>query len=501
MSWLLAAWPSTLPGGFSVPVRTASEAVWAGSGAIIAAALIVSVDSIVTQALVYRRRADPGRNWEAATAAVAGLMSGDAVGSAHFSEMLRKPGSRQIAIDALTNEARSNPEVMKCLRGRVEDVDFIGRWVSDALADKDPGRRAYACEVVAMVRMRAGRGSMLAATSDDDPTVRVAACRSLAVIDPDATVGVLLGLLDNEGPWAASLLGDVVQRLPHDAVQTLIRRVNEWGASPALVRLLANVPAGRANDVLLGTLDDADPEVRARSAEAIDASSPASRDALTALLTDSDEGTRLGAVRSLSRSSDGSSLLALFVAMSDSSRVVRMAAAEGLARLPDGVALLRRARRAATDPLAVEAAELVLWRFDQLGAATADDLVGAHTKDPADLLLEAALAEADAAVGTKPKVAKAQPGTVQRTKRPKAESGTAHRWLLAEMTARGGTGDASGIRAQARAAGISSSALDRARREIADIHGFGTAAVWTVRTPIAVESPVGAQSIRQPPAS
>ncbi len=488
MNWLLGAWSGTLPGGFSLPVQTSSEAVWAASGAIFAAALIVSVDSIITQAMTHRRRADPGRNWEAATAAVTGLLRGDPVSAANFTALLRKPGSRQIAIDALTNEARSNPEVMKCLRGRNEDVDYIGRWVSDALADKDPGRRAYACEVVAMVRMRAGRGSMLAATTDDDPTVRVAACRSLAVIDPDATVGVLLGLLDTEGPWAASLLGDVVQRLPQDAVLTLIRRANEWGASPALVRLLANVPAGRANDVLLGTLNDVDPGVRARSAEAIDATSPASRDALTALLTDADEGTRLGAVRSLSRSVDGSSLLALFAAMSDESRVVRMAAAQGLAKLPDGISLLHRAREAATDPLAVEAAELALWRVDQLASpadaeAEADADAGAPVT-ASDLLLEAAQADADAAVRSEAGTKRVRPDRKKlddQQRRPKAETGTAYRWLLAELLARGGSVDASGTRAKARAAGISSSSLDRARRELADISGFGAGSMWTLR--------------------
>ncbi len=488
MSWSLAVWSG--PGlrswfeSLSLPVRSTSEIVWAVSGAIFAAAFIVSLDSIVTQALIYRRRADPGRNWEAATAAVSGLLIGDSIASEKFSAMLRRPSSRQIAIDALTNEARSNPEVMKCLRGRAEDVDSISRWVSDALADKDPGRRAYACEVVAMVRMRAGRGSMLAATSDDDPTVRVAACRSLAVIDPDATIGVLLGLLDNEGPWAASLLGDVVQRLPQDAVQSLVRRAHEWGASPALVRLLANVPAGRANDVLLGTLDDEDPGVRARSAEAIDATSPQSRDALTALLTDPDEGTRLGAVRSLSRSADGSNLLALFAAMSDSSRVVRIAAAEGLSRMPEGVALLRRTCETSTDPLTVETAELALWRVDS--ARTASSPAGStqttairtgsakRAASASRQLVSAALADADATV-------ERDPSPLHRARRPKAEAGAATRWLLAEMQAAGGQVEATGIRAAARTAGISSSAVDRARREIADIRGVGARSVWTLR--------------------
>lgn len=454
----------------AVPLRSGSETIWASAGAILAGAVMICGDSVVSQVLAHRRRSDPAKNWEASTAAVMGLIANDATGSAAFTALLRRPTTRQIAIDALTNEARSNPEVMRCLRGRAEDIELIGRWVSDALASKDPGRRAYACEVVAMVRMRAGRGSMLAAVSDEDSTVRVAACRSLAVIDPEATVGVLLGLLDSEGPWAASLLGDLVQRLPEDAVLSLIRRATEWGASPALVRLLATVPTGLANAVLLDSLDDVDPDVRARSAEAIHASSPETRNALFGLLTDQDEATRLGAVRSFSRSTDGSGLLALFAALSDASRVVRLAAADGLSQSAEGIRLLQRARLSSTEPAVLEAAELALWRVDEHLVSVAPSPAPVPGPQAASaLLVQAALGEADAAVL----------GPLQR--RPKAEAGTSVRWLLQEFERRGPTVEASVIRSAARTDGISSSSLDRARRELADIEGFGAQAMWTLR--------------------
>ncbi len=356
-----------LPKLSEFPLHNVTEAIWAGSGALLAGAVIVSLDSIASQALAHRRRLDPGRSWEAATNAVRGVVRGDPAAGEVFTEMLRGARTRDIVIEALTNEARLDPDVARCLRGRAEDMESISRLVTSALADKDPGRRAYACEVVAMLRLRSGRGAVLAATTDEDTTVRVAACRSLAVIDPDASVGVLLGILDTEGPWAASLLGDVVQRLPIDGVLALLRRVEDWGASPALVRLLANIPSGGANQVLIDSLDDDNPDVRARSAEAIDPTSLESRDALVALLTDPDETTRLGAVRSLARVNHGGTALPLYAALNDSSRVVRMAAADGISRLPGGVALLRRARASTSEPLASEAADLALWYLDSDG--------------------------------------------------------------------------------------------------------------------------------------
>ncbi len=375
MSPLLISLPSLpglagLPKLSEFPLHNMTEAIWAGSGALFAGAVIVSIDSIISQALSHRRRLDPGRSWEAATTAVRGLVRGEPEAAERFTEMLRGTRTRDIVIEALTNEARLDPDVARCLRGRADDMESISRLVTSAIADKDPGRRAYACEVVAMLRLRSGRGAVLAATTDEDTTVRVAACRSLAVIDPDASVGVLLGILDTEGPWAASLLGDVVQRLPVDGVLAIVRRVEDWGASPALIRLLANIPAGGANQALIDSLDDDNPDVRARSAEAIDPTSYQSRDALVALLTDPDEMTRLGAVRSLARVNHGGTALPLYAALNDMSRVVRMAAADGIARLPGGVPLLRRAR-AGTEPLAAEAADLALWYIESEDGPTA----------------------------------------------------------------------------------------------------------------------------------
>jgi hypothetical protein len=375
----------------AVPVGNVGELVWAGSGAILAAALVVSVDSILSQVAAHRRRLDPGRSWEAATIAVRGLVKGDPDAAERFTEMLRGHRTREFVIDALTNEARHDPDVARCLRGRADDMDSISRLVTTALADSDAGRRAYACEVVAMLRLRSGRGAVLAATTDEDATVRIAACRSLGVIDPDAAVGVLLGVMDTEGPWAAALLGDVVKRLSSDGQQALLRRAEDWGASPALVRLLADIPSGGANEVLLDALDDVDPSVRSRSAEAIDPSSVASRDALVSLLTDSDESTRLSAVRALARGGHIGAALPLYSALNDVSRVVRMAAAEGIVRVPGGLGLLRRARLSEGEPLAAEAADLALWLAESDSLVHVEPVVAAQVapqSEPVPLMVD-----------------------------------------------------------------------------------------------------------------
>jgi hypothetical protein len=231
------------------------------------------------------------------------------------------------------------------------------------LEAKDAGRRANACEVVGTLRLRACHGMVLAATGDEDANVRVAATRALCVLDPDTAVGVLLGLIEREGSWAADLLADLLQRVPEKAMAAVMQRAREWGATPALVKLLASCPSEVANTVLLSSLETDNPELRARVAEAIQASSPQAIAALATLLTDPHEGTRLSAVRSLGRVSNPKALLTLSSALSDGSRLVRFAAAEGIAGTPGGADLLHRIV-VGSDSHAAEAAELALWRLN-----------------------------------------------------------------------------------------------------------------------------------------
>lgn len=358
-----------------------TEIIWAFSGTVVGLILCVALASIIRQVSHNSTGSSQADRWEDATSAVMGFVSGEAASIDKFSKLLKREDTRTIVIEAFSNVARANPESAQALRHRKQDVAVLREWVADSLENKESGVRANACEVVGTLRLRACLGMVLAATGDDDANVRVAATRALCVIDAETAVGVLLGLIEKDGSWAADLLADLLQRIPKRATTAVMLRAREWGATPALVRLLAGCPSDVANTVLLGALETENPELRARVAEAIQASSPEAIAALATLLTDPHEGTRLSAVRSLGRVRNPKALITLSSALSDGSRLVRFAASEGIAATPGGPELLVRIV-AGTDRNAGEAAELALWRIKAegtLGGATAQDLVGSPT--------------------------------------------------------------------------------------------------------------------------
>ena len=351
-------------------LRDTTEIIWGFTGVVLGLIVCVGISAIVRQIRHNSTGSSQADRWENATDSVVGFVDGDETRMARFSKLLKTPETRPIVIEALSNIARTHATCSVRLRDRDDDVAILRQWVSDSLEDKDAGRRAHACEVVATLRLRACRGMILAATGDEDVNVKVSATRAMAVIDPESAVGVLLGLIEEEGTWAAELLADLLQRIPTSATEAVLLRAREWGATPALVKLLASSPSALANDVLLGALETDDPELRARTAEAIHASSPTAVAALCGLLTDPHEGTRLSAVRSLSRATNPEALLTLSSALSDSSRLVRFAAASGIAGTAGGAEVLSRVV-AGTDRNAAEAAELALWRL-QSGAPVFD---------------------------------------------------------------------------------------------------------------------------------
>jgi HEAT repeats len=362
-------------------LRDTTEVIWAFTGTVLGLIVSVALSSIVRQIRHNSTGSSQADRWENATDSVMGFVDGDETRMARFSKLLKADETRPIVIEALSNIARTNATCSVRLRDRDADVAILRQWVSDSLEDKDAGRRAHACEVVGTLRLRACRGMVLAATGDEDVNVKVSATRAMAVIDPESAVGVLLGLIEEEGTWAADLLADLLQRIPASATEAVLLRAREWGATPALVRLLASSPSALANDVLLGALETDDPELRARTAEAVHASSPEAVAALSTLLTDPHEGTRLSAVRSLSRAANPDALLTLSSALSDSSRLVRFAAASGIAGTPGGADVLSRVLTGA-DRNAAEAAELALWRLN----------AGALSVVPSDSELESILA-------------------------------------------------------------------------------------------------------------
>jgi HEAT repeat protein len=344
-----------------------TEIIWTFSGTVVGLILCVAVSAIFRQVRHNSTGSTQADRWEDASNAVKGFVLGDATGSEKFSKLLARNDTRAIVIEAFSNVARANPESAKALRHRKEDAAILRKWVSDSLEDKDSGRRAHACEVVATLRLRACLGMVLAATGDEDANVRVTATRALCVLDPETAVGVLLGLIETEGSWAADLLSDLLQRVPVQALAAVMQRAREWGATPALVKLLAGCPSEVANSILLSALETDSPELRARVAEAIHASSPEAIAALATLLTDPHEGTRLSAVRSLGRVRNPKALITLSSALSDISRLVRFAAAEGIGGTAGGPSLLQRIVEG-SDLNAAEAAELALWRLQSEAA-------------------------------------------------------------------------------------------------------------------------------------
>ena len=367
-----------------------TEIIWTFSGTVVGLILCVAASAIFRQVRHNSTGSTQADRWEDASDAVKGFVLGIATSSEKFSKLLAREDTRAIVIEAFSNVARANPESAKALRHRKEDAAILRKWVSDSLENKDSGRRAHACEVVATLRLRACLGMVLAATGDDDANVRVTATRALCVLDPETAVGVLLGLIETEGSWAADLLADLLQRVPVQALAAVTQRALEWGATPALVKLLASCPGEVANSILLSALETDNPELRARVAEAIHASSPGAIAALATLLTDPHEGTRLSAVRSLGRVRNPKALITLSSALSDISRLVRFAAAEGIGETAGGPSLLQRIVEG-SDLNAAEAAELALWRLQSEAANPQAQVMAASS--PVAMNLEASIPE------------------------------------------------------------------------------------------------------------
>ena len=340
---------------------------WSAAGGFATLALATGGRAIFTQ---WRANASSNRqaeDWTTITDAASDFCSGDEESAGIVLRALSRPSSQKIAIEALANLARVDNRVPESLRGRTEMVEQIRAWVARELAHSDAGRRCAGAEIVGALRLRACRGAVALATNDEEPEVRVAACRALAVVDPDHAVGVLLGLVERDGVWAADLLADIVSREDgaFSGSEAVVQRANEWAATPALLRLLSNGHIAGAERVMIGALDAEDDDVRASAAEALrESGTPDAVKALAGMLGDSNELIRLTAVRAIGKSTDSSYSMDLAAMLGDESRLVRFAAGAALAAMSSGRDLLVRASEGA-DPKAVEAAHLSLWQAGQ----------------------------------------------------------------------------------------------------------------------------------------
>jgi HEAT repeat protein len=341
--------------------------LWSAAGAFSTVAMATGGRAVFVQWRTTSTTTRRARAWSAVSDAVTRFASGDQAAADEVLVAIQKPSLSRIAVEGLANAARIDPRVPEQLRGQTELVAHIHEWVVRELGQDDAGRRAGAVETVGALRLRQCRGSVALACTDPDPTVRVSACRALSTIDPDQAIGVLLGLVEKDGPWAADLLADLISRSDGtlSASSAVIARANEWAATPALLRLLANGKISGAERVMVGALDADDVKVRSNAAEALrESATPEAARALLGSLTDANEDIRLNVVRALGAVKGKKYALELAAMLGDPSRLVRFAAGEALSRIPGGRDLLRRAAESG-DERAAEAAHVCLWQAEQ----------------------------------------------------------------------------------------------------------------------------------------
>lgn len=396
---------------------------WSAAGGFATLAVATGGRAIFTQWRANAASRRQAEDWTTITDAASAFCEGDEDGGGVVLRALSRPSSQRIAVEALANLARVDPRVAESLRGRTEMVEHIRTWVVRELAHSDPGRRCAGAEIVGALRLRACRGAVALATNDAEPEVRVAACRALAVVDPDHAVGVLLGLVERDGVWAADLLADIVSREDgaFSGSDAVVQRANEWAATPALLRLLSNGRIAGAERVMIGALDAENDDVRANAAEALrESGTPEAIRALAGLLGDSNELIRLTAVRAIGQSGDPRYSMDLAAMLGDDSRLVRFAAGAALASVPGGRALLLRASEG-SEPKAVEAAHVSLWQAEQTDRADRAEqlepvVMGDRAEPPtaAEATFDTNAAGVESAVGTPPTRGVASPGTENR---------------------------------------------------------------------------------------
>jgi HEAT repeats len=351
------------------------NAVWAICGAVVVA--------LVTQvaAAVIRRRMRPVTSqrttkvWDAATRATEHILNGSEEtqrrATTILTSLLNDNNATEATIGAMAAVCRrlAGPECEPAWGERIDRR--LVSWIGDELNAEDCGVKCNALELAGSLRVIAARGLIVAATRSDDQAVRVAACRSLTAIDPDAALGVLLGLVERDGEWAAALLSHLLERLPGRGDAVLHRTAN-WSSTPALLTLAAEVSA--AAPVLIEALTSNEDSTVLSAIEAMLLRPNVPLEAAKSLrrhINSEQPSIRRGAATALGRLQDARSLMPLASLLGDADRSVRFAAAEALCQIPDGIGALDAVANG-TDQAAAEAARVALWAGTRDGAAAED---------------------------------------------------------------------------------------------------------------------------------
>jgi hypothetical protein len=329
---------------------------------LIAGAASAGVSIGVARAVWHRHRTTKhlkSSTWDEATTLTVNLLSGNRSGVGRLTNLVRETPAA--TIDAIAVVCRRTEDEVP--RWPAAMAQAISDWIKIELVDPEPTLRRRALELVGSLRLTTMRAEVIERAADEDEGVRIAACRCLVAIDPETAVGVLLGIVEEQGMWAANLLVSVVDRLPSQS-GAIVRRVREWTASPALVTLVGELASPAAVGVLHNALGSTDELVAHAALIALlgrpEALPKRVAGTLVALLSADDAAIRRSAAIALGRTGSPTASVALAGAIGDGDRSVRFAAAEALMKLPNGVSVLGAIVEGG-DEAAVEAARVALW--------------------------------------------------------------------------------------------------------------------------------------------
>jgi len=272
---------------------------------------------------------------------VAELASGERAaldGELHRPEVLQDLGALEAALEEQARRTTGRPPWLLDAYDRlglidkyVERLSNARRWRERALAAELLGRVGNAKAVPALL-------DTVRATRTEDADVRDIALRALARIADPRAIAPLTEALESSEPWLAPHIADILTRHGGAAVDPLVAvlgrrtpsRARAWAAN-----VLGELRAASALPELLRGLDDADDEVRAKSATALgrlgDRSAVATL--LDHLLSDSAPFVRARIASALGRFGDVDVTDRLVHALGDPAWWVRVRSVEALERI------------------------------------------------------------------------------------------------------------------------------------------------------------------------
>lgn len=250
----------------------AHEFVRVASGSVVAALALFVLDGFLHRRLGAFATMRRARHWTEVGTAAKQFCEGSPDGKRALSRLLRNRRHRTIAVRALADRIRIDPELGKQFRGREAELGYLRAWVTEQLSSRNEVDRREAAEIVGTLRMRSCTELLLVTldASVDDRT-RETICRALVVVDARTATGVLLRLLETtETSWVPDLLASASTRsgsrsVAHRALQL---RVSHWSQEAPLLRAV-QTPAFENIPVLLSGLRSSESTTRVDALNAL----------------------------------------------------------------------------------------------------------------------------------------------------------------------------------------------------------------------------------------